>query len=193
MPLAGSLASLASLNTHAWPTSSFAARLPWLRDVPMTPARSDDADRPEPSLDAASLTARLGQDGVGEIRIDRLTPDAPHHLRQALESFLSSGLRALLIDLSGCPDDLAAHATPIAAIQRALTFTPAARELPLAILVDARTGEAGQTLAAGLQEAGRAVVIGTPGFTIDRSRLVPQILTSAETARRLVLRMGRAA
>ena len=101
-------------------------------------------------------------------------------IKRALDGFRARGVRALIIDLRGNPGGQGAMAIPIAArlVDAPLTlgsiqFRDFAQTLvarpeggvtpflgPVAILTDEGTASASEILAAGLQEAKRAVVVG---------------------------------
>jgi carboxyl-terminal processing protease len=101
-------------------------------------------------------------------------------IKRAIDSFHGRGVRALVLDLRGNPGGHAAMAIPIAArlvkapltlgtlqfrdFTQTLTANPEAGvtafDGPVAILTDEGTASASEILAAGLQEAKRAVVVG---------------------------------
>jgi carboxyl-terminal processing protease len=101
-------------------------------------------------------------------------------IKRAIDSFPGRGVKALILDLRGNPGGHAAMAIPIAArlvtapltlgtvqfrdFTQTLVANPEAGvkafEGPVAILTDEGTASASEILAAGLQEAKRAVVVG---------------------------------
>jgi carboxyl-terminal processing protease len=101
-------------------------------------------------------------------------------IKRAIDSFRARGVRALVIDLRGNPGGQGAMAIPIAArlvdtpltlgsiqfreFSQTLTARPEVGVTPflgpVAILTDEGTASASEILAAGLQEAKRAVVVG---------------------------------
>jgi carboxyl-terminal processing protease len=101
-------------------------------------------------------------------------------IKRAIDGFRKRGVRALILDVRGNPGGHAAMAIPIAArliktpltlgteLFRGFTQTLVANpemgvepfEGPVAILTDEGTASASEILAAGLQEAKRAVIVG---------------------------------
>jgi len=101
-------------------------------------------------------------------------------IKRAMEGFRARHARALIIDLRGNPGGQGAMAIPIAAqlvsepltlgtlkfreFNQVLTASPDLRAVPftgpVAILTDEGTASASEMLAAGLQEAKRAIIVG---------------------------------
>jgi carboxyl-terminal processing protease len=101
-------------------------------------------------------------------------------LKKAIDGFRARGVRALVLDLRGNPGGQAGMAIPVAArltdkpltlgsiqfrdFAQTLTATPELNVTPflgpVAILTDEGTASASEILAAGLQEAKRAIVVG---------------------------------
>lgn len=121
------------------------------------------------------------QNGVGIISFNIfLLQPALADLKKAIDGFSARGVRALVLDLRGNPGGQAGMAIPVAArltdqpitlgsiqfrdFAQTLTATPEVGVRPflgpVAILTDEGTASASEILAAGLQEAKRAVVVG---------------------------------
>jgi carboxyl-terminal processing protease len=146
------------------------------RDAPIGPVRQIG------HLPPLHPEARITEiDGVGVIAFNIFLLDPLlDEIKHAMDRFRSLRVRAVVLDLRGNPGGLGAMAIPIAAefvanpttlgtlqfrtfaqtfvAQPSLGRTPYAG--PLAILTDEGTASASEILAAGLQEAGRARVIG---------------------------------
>jgi carboxyl-terminal processing protease len=134
-------------------------------------------------LEQGAVSAELLGDGVGLIRVRRFSLSLPAHLAGCVEALAARGARALLIDLRGNPGGALS-----AAVGAASLFLPArtlvARvavsgrttqrlsgsaggrwsRLPLVVLVDERTASAAEVFAAGLQDQGRALVVGARSY-----------------------------
>lgn len=131
------------------------------------------------SVEAAFLLA----DTVGYIRISRFISSTPEEVRAALQQLLSTGMKALIVDLRNNPGGFIT-----AAIEVADEFLPgdslivytqgrayprqeyrAGREGlyeggPLAVLIDGSSASASEIVAAALQDNHRAIIVGTPSF-----------------------------
>jgi carboxyl-terminal processing protease len=101
-------------------------------------------------------------------------------VQKAIDGFRTQGAKALILDLRGNPGGLAAMAIPVAArlvgkplVLGTIQFRDYANTLtaspslgvtpftgPVVVLTDEGTASTSEVLAAGLQEAGRAVVVG---------------------------------
>lgn len=118
--------------------------------------------------------------GAVHLAISRFTEDTSAELLRALEAH--AGLTGLVLDLRGNPGGVveAAARTADAWLSSGLIATTEARNrtvekfvahahgtepaYPLVVLVDAETASAAELVAAALQEAGRARLVGTPTF-----------------------------
>jgi carboxyl-terminal processing protease len=123
---------------------------------------------------------RFAEEGVGYLRVEVFSFGLPAAVDAAVRRLEARGMRALVLDLRGCPGgelgsflDLAADFLPRGA--HLVTMTDAdgddlahragrdpAYAFPLAILVDGGTASAAELFAACLSAHGRAVVAGTP-------------------------------
>ncbi|HSN97888.1 MAG TPA: S41 family peptidase [Candidatus Nanopelagicales bacterium] len=127
-------------------------------------------------------SAALLPEGIGYLRVPVITADLPARATAELQRLEPAGLRAVLLDLRGCPGgDLDA------ALRLAEDFLPRGAHLatlvdadgdevpwrarrdpawtfPLVILVDAGTASAAEVLAAALRAHGRALLAGGRTF-----------------------------
>ena len=121
----------------------------------------------------------IGSVGIVSFNIFLLQPSL-QEVKQALKRFVAHRVKAVVLDLRGNPGGQGAMAIPVASLFvsgpvtlgtmhfRELTQTFTAKpEMggvpftgPLAILTDEGTASAAEILAAGLQEAKRAIVVG---------------------------------
>jgi carboxyl-terminal processing protease len=156
-----------------------------LDECPPTSRRSwhRDLDLPalgalEQALSRGVTEQTLGEDGIGYVRIAAFSPHVPGQLHALLATYAEAGLRALIVDLAGCPGgdvnaslELLADFLPEGArlalridedgdesTLRSRTRTP--HGWPLAVLVDGDTASAAEVLAVGLASHGRAVLVG---------------------------------
>lgn len=137
---------------------------------------------------AVVLAAAAIENGVGYIAIPLLGPDAPGLLETALDAQVRAGARRMVLDLRG-----ASSGSLLAAVEAAALFlpqgtpvvrvegrteaagllttsrAPRALDLPVAVLVDGGTADAAEVLAAALQEADRALLLGSATFGRGRS------------------------
>lgn len=140
-----------------------------------------------PPLRPEVQIAQLGDVGVVSFNFFLLDP-VLGEVQRAIDLFRARGVRGLVLDLRGNPGGLGAMAIPVAArlVDRPLLlgtiqFRDHANVLravpslgvqpylgPVAVLTDEGTASTSEMLAAGLQEAGRAVVVGgaTPGAAL---------------------------
>lgn len=134
----------------------------------------------EALADAPPPAARLLPDGVGLVRVAVLAPDAPARVFAGVRRLeeAAGGLRALILDLRGCPggeldaalrlaEDFLPRGAEIGAMVDAdgdVTVRRARRdpafELPVVALVDGGTASAAEVLAGSLQAHGRALLVG---------------------------------
>jgi tetratricopeptide (TPR) repeat protein len=179
-------------------------------------ARSPDLEKEasgSPARSSASVTTRDLGGNLGYIRLTNLSdPSAREAVRKALDKMaLRDGL---VLDLRGNPGGLSSEADEIAGmllepgedlgrektrfgeqVQRSPQTRPAFSRKPLVILTDRRTGSAAEKLAAGLQGAGRATVVGEETFgkgAGQMSRLLPGGEMVLVTATANLTRQGRA-
>ncbi len=152
----------------------------------------DRSGRPTRSSSSV-VTEDLGEN-LGYLRLTNFTdPSAREAIRRALEELAER--EGLILDLRGNTGGLSADADAIAGMllesgeeigrersrigeqpRTAPQMRPRATRTPLVILTDRRTGSAAERLAAGLQGAGRARVVGEGTFgkgTGQMSRLLP--------------------
>ncbi len=128
--------------------------------------------------------SRLLPDSVGYVRFNIFLMPVMDKVRQAIETYRDS--RGLIIDLRGNPGGLAIMASGMAGLlvdkqislghgemrqgvlNLAVFPVPKPVATPLAILVDSGSMSTSEIMAAGLQEAGRAIVVGekTPGAAL---------------------------
>jgi len=131
---------------------------------------------------APAVSGRLRPDGVGHLVVRRFPVGLAARARAVLDGLAEGGARGIVLDLRGNPGgaleaavDLAGSfcpaGTPVARVEDAgadavAAVPPGASpvDLPLAVLVDGQTASAGEVLAAALQDAGRAVVVGRATF-----------------------------
>ncbi len=124
-------------------------------------------------------TARIGDVGVVAFNLF-LTEGVLPAVQKAIDTFRNQGVRGLVLDLRGNPGGLGAMAIPVAArLSRqpidlgSIQFRDHANNLraepplgvtpftgPVVILTDEGTASTSEILAAGLQESGRALVVG---------------------------------
>lgn len=132
----------------------------------------------EQGLSRGVTEPALAEDGIGYVRVAAFSPHVPGQLHALLGSYAEAGLRALIVDLAGCPGgdvyaslELLADFLPEGArlavrvdadgdetTLRSRTRTP--YPWPLAVLLDGDTASAAELFAAGLCSHGRAVLVG---------------------------------
>jgi carboxyl-terminal processing protease len=132
-----------------------------------------------PPLYPEVRVAQMGEVGVIAFNFFLLEPVLAE-VQRAIDGFRARGAKALLLDLRGNPGGLGAMAIPVAArlvtkplvlgsIQfreyaNTLTATPSLGVKPftgkVVVLTDEGTASTSEILAAGLQESGRALVVG---------------------------------
>ena len=125
-----------------------------------------------------------GQDeDIAYIRLSRFSDDSGRRVRDAVDEAIKNDLRGLIFDLRGNPGGLLREAVRVSSIflenERVLierfsdgneeiynTEGEAAVEatLPIVLLVDEGSASASEIVAGALQDAGRAVLIGTTTF-----------------------------
>ncbi|MBI3957756.1 MAG: S41 family peptidase, partial [Chloroflexi bacterium] len=125
-----------------------------------------------------------GQDeDIAYIRLSRFSDDAGRRLRDAVTEATDKNLRGLIFDLRGNPGGLLREAVRVSSIflqdeqvlierfsdgQEQIYDTEGRAEinakLPIVLLVDEGSASASEIVAGALQDAGRAVLIGTTTF-----------------------------
>lgn len=130
------------------------------------------------------FTDVLGQDeDIAYIRLSRFSDDAGRRVRDAVDEATKKQLRGLIFDLRGNPGGLLREAVRVSSIflqdervlierfsdgkeQNYATEGKAAidEKLPIVLLVNEGSASASEIVAGALQDAGRAVLIGTTTF-----------------------------
>ena len=138
------------------------------------------------NVELDTVASQLVQGGIGYVRIFRFRENTGDQVFEALERLKRFDMLALILDLRRNPGGDAAAASEVAAqflppgaifrhlqgregIREAQTVSEdvdilSIDELPVAVLVDSRTMGEAEALAAALQQAGRADVVGVPTF-----------------------------
>jgi carboxyl-terminal processing protease len=141
------------------------------------------------------VESRTLREGVGYVRFNVFDPSLMDQVRGAIRQYrLAPGL---VLDLRGNGGGLALMAQGIAglfvrkkgnlgmSVMREGTArypiypTPEPLDLPLAVLLDERSASASEMLAAGLQELGRATVVGSPSAGALLVSLLERLPTGA--------------
>jgi carboxyl-terminal processing protease len=155
-------------------------------DVTLTVARGDeelDITITRAVIDLQEVNAEMLADGVGYIRLSSFTDRATSLFRDALTNLLDQGATAVVFDLRGNPGGYIVAAQGIASQflpQGELLFTVESDgdvqewrsesgvlqsgDIPVVVLVDGGSASASEIVAAALQEAGRATIVGQPTF-----------------------------
>jgi carboxyl-terminal processing protease len=122
--------------------------------------------------------------GAGYVDINVFSDSTEHELRAAVDSLLREGMSALVLDLRGNPGGVLAQGVAVAELfldpgqtivtmrgrtdDMNRTYADEQRqvwpELPLIVLIDARSASASEIVAGALQDHDRAVIMGTPSF-----------------------------
>lgn len=147
----------------------------------------DEARAIAAEIEATPKIAAAGiEDGIGHLRIGVFSEDLPARVFDAIRRLGEAGLRALIVDLRGCPGG-----EVDAALRLAADFLPRGAEiatlededgderthrahrdgphtLPVVLLVDGATASAAELFAGSLQANGRALVVG--GRTHGKAR-----------------------
>jgi C-terminal peptidase prc len=131
---------------------------------------------------------------VAYLRLEQLSSSTYHELRRLERQLRSEGNRALVLDLRGTQPGALVHAAQVAdafldgglmwkvrdAHGRVTEFKADRdclfRDWPVAVLVDEMTLETAALIAEGLQDRGRAVLVGSPsaaGQTVKSLELLP--------------------
>ncbi|MBI3927758.1 MAG: PDZ domain-containing protein [Armatimonadetes bacterium] len=122
--------------------------------------------------------ARMLAGGVGYIKLKYLGLRSHLDVRQLVDGLIAQGAKSLVLDLRNCPGDLEGSAgladlflgagVPVYELvsgegrEPVVTETAEQYRLPLAILVNRYTEDAGAVVAGALRDHGRAVLIGQP-------------------------------
>lgn len=125
--------------------------------------------------------AIVGDRRIGYARVSSFTAQADEQLTAAIDGMLGAGARALILDLRNNPGGLLESTVHVARMfmagRRIVSIKPRSGEetsydaytaahpdLPLMVLIDAGTASCAEILAAAVQDAGRATVIGEHSF-----------------------------
>ncbi|MGZ8474689.1 MAG: S41 family peptidase [Candidatus Limnocylindria bacterium] len=156
-------------------------------DVTLTVRRDDEEFEitiTRAVIDLREVESAMIEDGIGYLRLTTFTDRAPELFRDALRALLDQGATDIVFDLRGNPGGYIVAARSIAS-----EFVPAGELLftvehedsvdtwvsadgglaqdgaiGLVVLVDAGSASASEIVAAALQEAGRATLVGQPTF-----------------------------
>lgn len=132
------------------------------------------------AVDAATLL----EPGIGYIALDAFTARAAEQLSVAIDSLLSAGANAIVLDLRSNTGGLLSQAIAVAnlflpkgvliaeirernervSVRHEATQSPRYPELPLAVVVDGATASAAEIVAGALRDHGRARIVGTRTF-----------------------------
>jgi carboxyl-terminal processing protease len=127
---------------------------------------------------------RLDPDhAIGYARINSFTAGTADELKKAIEDLTGRGMKALILDLRGCPGGLLSATVDVARLflakgtivtmrkrgQAMQSFTaegqPAlAADVPIVVLVDGSTASAAEILAGALKDNDRAILLGSRTF-----------------------------
>lgn len=158
--------------------------------VTLTLSREGEGDTHEMRVVRGHVVTRsvpyafLVAPGVGVVRIARFSDGAGREVRAALDSLRAQGARAYVLDVRGNPGGLMQRAVDVAgeflprgtlvAYTRGRGAQPEQRFVaessnpllaaPLAVLVDGGSASAAEVLAGALQDADRAVIVGSTTF-----------------------------
>lgn len=149
-----------------------------------------------PNTVQASLT-----DGVATVRIERFNNATQDNVRQAIQRYLDKGpLRGVIMDLRGNPGGVMVQAVGVVNLfvpqgriittrgrnpssiqwfeaQKPTTMFP---DLPLVVMIDGQTASSGEIVAAALQDAGRALVVGSSSYGKGSVQHVTQLPNGGE-------------
>lgn len=150
--------------------------------------------------------ARLLRDGVGYIRLTQFSENSGIEFRQAVDKLLERKMTALVVDLRDNPGGLLTTAVEIASLllpSGADVVSVRGRDgvrdeeryradggrhlpdLPLVLLVNARSASASEIVAGAMQDNRRAVVVGETTFGKASVQNVLRLTTRADCALRL--------
>lgn len=140
-------------------------------------------------------------DGVATIRIERFNNATQDNVRQAIQRYLDKGpLRGVVLDLRGNPGGVMVQAVGVvnlfvpqgriittrgrnpSSIQwfEAQKPTTAFPDLPLVVMIDGQTASSGEIVAAALQDAGRALLVGSSTYGKGSVQHVTQLPNGGE-------------
>jgi carboxyl-terminal processing protease len=133
-------------------------------------------------IELREVEAELLDDGIGYIRLTSFTDRATGLFRDALASLMEQGATGIVFDLRSNPGGYIVAAQGVASQfigEGELLFTVESGEdvrewraesgilqndVPVVVLVDGGSASASEIVAAALQEAGRATIVGEPTF-----------------------------
>ncbi len=134
-------------------------------------------------IDLQEVSSELLDGGVGYVRLSSFTDRSTDLVREAVQSLLDDGATSFVLDLRGNPGGYIVAAQGVASqfvpegellftvesdgsVQewRAESGVAQSSDIPVVVLVDAGSASASEIVAAALQEAGRATVVGEPTF-----------------------------
>jgi carboxyl-terminal processing protease len=136
---------------------------------------------------AIEFEARGLDNGIGYIRLNTLQPQLAAQVSRAIESM--GDLRGIILDLRGNSGGEIERMPELFLEERTWLYMRKTRDAetkaffdaaddaykgPLVLLIDALSGSASELLAAGLQAAGRAVVVGerSPGSVMESDTMI---------------------
>ena len=139
---------------------------------------------PEKKRQTPVLSAKLLEDNVGYIALKEFSPTIYTDTKKALFELKSSGATALILDLRNNPGGLLTEAVNLVSLfvpkGTLVTYTqsvvpeynnsyvtrqlPGDLEMPLVVLINARSASASEIVSGALQDLDRAVVIGGRSF-----------------------------
>jgi carboxyl-terminal processing protease len=120
---------------------------------------------------------------IGYIHINQFGAETPGELKKAIEGLTGRGMKALILDLRGCPGGLLSAAIDVARMflakgtivtvrgrgQAVQSFTAEAQpalaaDVPFVVLIDGATASAAEILAGSLKDNDRAILLGSRTF-----------------------------
>ena len=139
---------------------------------------------PDKKAETPVLSAKLLQDKVGYIALKEFSPTIYKDTKKSLFELKSSGATALILDLRNNPGGLLTEAVNLVSLfvpkGTLVTYTqsvvpeynntyvtqqlPADLEMPLVVLINARSASASEIVSGALQDLDRAVIIGGRSF-----------------------------
>ena len=132
-------------------------------------------------LDLPQVTARTLDSGYGYIAVRTFSRDVAEQMQAELEELVDAGVPGLVLDLRGNPGGLLNESIEVvslfaeegvvvrvdsrgSSIERAVSGSAVAPDLPLVVLVNGNSASASEIVAGALQDLGRARVVGTQTF-----------------------------
>lgn len=140
-------------------------------------------------------------DGIVTLKIERFNNATQDNVRQAIQRYLDKGpVRGVVLDLRGNPGGVMVQAVGVVNLfvpqgriittrgrnpssvqwfeaQKPATSFP---DLPLVVMIDGQTASSGEIVAAALQDAGRALLVGTSTYGKGSVQHVTQLPNGAE-------------